>query len=181
MSRRGTLPELRSPHPLGLMLPGLYHGDPFAQGFTEGLDAVLAPVLSTLDCLDAYLDPRLAPADFVEWLAGWVGLAVDENWPLDRQRALVARTVELYSWRGTARGLVELVRLYVGVEPEVTDSGGAAWSAVPGGEAPGSAEPVVRVRVRVPAGEEPDARRLDAVVAAAKPAHVRHEVEVEIG
>jgi len=160
------------------LLPALFQEDPFATGLCAGLDEVLAPILVTLDCLDAYLDPALAPADFVDWLAGWVALALDQNWSEAQRRALVARACELYRWQGTRRGLVEHLRLYTGVEPEVSDSGGAAWSSIPGGVVPGEAVPEVRVRVVLGPGSIVDERAVEAVVRAAKPAHVRHRVEV---
>ncbi|MDQ1374536.1 MAG: hypothetical protein QOJ09_1874, partial [Actinomycetota bacterium] len=85
------------------MLPALYQDDDFALRFTAGLDDVAAPALAVLDNLTAYFDPLLAPSDFLPWLAGWVGIALDENWPEARQRALVARAGELYRSRGTAK------------------------------------------------------------------------------
>jgi phage tail-like protein len=36
------------------------------------LHEVLAPVVATIDCLGAYLDPALTPEDFLRWLGGWV-------------------------------------------------------------------------------------------------------------
>jgi phage tail-like protein len=161
------------------MLPAVYHGDPFTQSFCEALDAVLAPVLVTLDSLPAYLDPDLAPADFVEWLATWVGLEIDENWPLDHQRELLGRTVDLYSRRGTRQGITDVVALYTGIEPTLEDSGGTTWSASPGEAAPGEAGPAVVVRLEVPDGIELDPRRVEAVLAAVVPAHVRWRVEIE--
>jgi len=175
---RGPIDGLDTPHPLGAALPGLFQDDDFAQRFTSALDAVLSPVFCTLDNLEAYFDPTLAPRDFVAWLAGWVGLTLDENWPVERQRALIAEAAQLYRWRGTARGLAAHVALYTGTEPEVVDSGGCSWSATPGGSLPGTAEPRVTVRVRVPDPSAVDRRRIDGIVATAKPAHVVHEIEV---
>ena len=91
--------------PIASLLPGIYQDDVFTSQFTGGLDDVLAPVFATLDCLDTYVDPWLAPEDFLEWLAGWVGVVIDEGWPLERSRAFIANIVELYRWRGTIRGL----------------------------------------------------------------------------
>jgi len=88
---RGTVAGLRSPHPLGPSLPSLYQDDDFAQRFLSGLDEVLAPVFSTIDNFDAYLDPNLTPDDFLAWLAGWVGIALDDGWDEPRRRAIVAR------------------------------------------------------------------------------------------
>ena len=78
---RGIVSGLASPHPIGGTLPGLYADDSFAQRLCEGLDELLAPVLATLDCLPAYLDPGTAPLDLLEWLAGWVGIAVAPGLP----------------------------------------------------------------------------------------------------
>src|SRR5215468_4745376 len=102
----GMQSRLDSPHPLREQLPAVYLDDDFTVRFTYAFDEVLAPLFATLDCLSAYLDPRLAPDDFVTWLAGWVAFPVDEGWTLAQRRELVARAVELHRWRGTPRGLV---------------------------------------------------------------------------
>ncbi len=175
---RGLLDGLESPHPLGEALPALFQEDEFTMRFTAAFDDVLAPVFCTLDNLDAYLDPGLAPADFIAWLAGWVGLDLDENWPVERQRALIAQAAELYRWRGTVKGLAAHVALYTGADPEVIDSGGCQWSKTPGAPLPGTAEHRITVRVRVADPSSVSRRRLEAIVAAAKPAHVVHEIEV---
>ena len=175
---RGLIDGLDTPHPLERLLPALFQEDDFAQRLCAALDQVLAPAMSTLDCLDAYLDPALTPADFLDWLAGWVGVMLDQNWPESRRRALVARAGELYRWQGTARGIAEHVALYTGTEPEISDSGGTASSEQPGGPLPGQPTPEVVVRVRVADPASVDTRHLEAIVATAKPGHVTHRVEV---
>lgn len=180
-SGRRLTPGVPTPHPLVGLLPALFQEDPFATRLCAALDEVLAPVLVALDCLDAYLDPALAPPDFVDWLAGWVGLALDQNWPESQRRALVARAGELYRWQGTRRGLIQHLRLYTGVDPEVSDSGGAAWSSNPGGSLPGDPDAEVRVRVVLGSDSSVDERAVEAIVMAAKPAHVRHRIEVVRG
>ena len=175
---RGLIPGLETPHPIGVQLPALYHEDEFVQRFVSGLDDVMAPVFATLDNLPAYFDPKLAPPDFVAWLADWVGALLDETWPPERQRALVADTVGLYEWRGTVRGIKGLVRIYTGTEPEVVETGSCTWSPAPGGEVGGEAVPTLRVIAHVPDPGSIDLARLDAIVAMAKPAHVEHTVEV---
>jgi hypothetical protein len=69
-------------------------------------------------------------------------------------------------------------------EVEVVDTGATTWSATPGGDVPGSSPPQVTVSVRVGSAqdvERVDVRRVEAVVASVKPAHVRHTVEVVVG
>jgi phage tail-like protein len=190
VSVRGTVPGLLSPHPLGASLPGLYQeaeidgrtGEVRAnltQRFTGAFDELLAPVFSCLDNFEAYLDPTLTPPDFLEWLAGWLGVDLDETSPPERRRDLVRRAVELYRWRGTARGVAKAVEIFTGVEPEVVDNGGVAWSTKAESPLPGSPDP--RVVVRIPAGDASAVgrARLEALVAAVKPAHVVAEIELE--
>lgn len=178
---RGPLPDLLSPHPLGPALPAIYQDDDFVQRMLDGLDSVIAPVYSTLDNFDAYLDPHLAPPDFLDWLAGWVGMAIDQRWDEGRRRMAVARAVELYRMRGTAAGLAAQVEIQTGGRVEIGENGGTAWSVDPGGALPGTPDPVVVVRVTVPDPKSVDAARLDALVAQAKPAHVLHRIEIVKG
>src|SRR5262249_57925637 len=90
---RAAVPGLRSRYPLGAMLPALYAGDDLAQRFTSGLDAVLSAILSTLDNLAGYFDPRLAPEDFLAWLSSWVATRLDPACPESLRRAIVRRAV----------------------------------------------------------------------------------------
>jgi phage tail-like protein len=180
---RGTVVGLGTPYPLVTLLPAVYQEeDPFIARFTAGLDDVLAPVIATLDSLEAYVDPLLAPEDFLPWLAGWVGVTVNENAPVDLHRATVARAAELHRLRGTVGGLRASLELLTGGEVEVSDSGGVAYADTPGTPSPVDPSPWVRVSVRVPSdtGWSPEALRaaVEAAVVAAKPAHVQHVVEV---
>jgi hypothetical protein len=103
---------------------------------------------------------------------------LDETWSEAARRELVGRAVELYRIRGTFEGLRQQVAIYAGVDPEIEESGGCVASEVAGSELPGLATPSLVVRVRVPADSPIDERRLDRLVAAAKPAHLPHEVSV---
>jgi len=64
------------------------------------------------------------------------------------------------------------------VEPQIIESGGVAWSTTPGTPLPGRPWPHVVVRLAVDDPDAVDVGRVRALVAAAKPAHVRAEVEV---
>lgn len=175
---RGMVAGLASPHPLGDGLPALYQEDSFALRLTGALDEVLAPIFSSLDSLHAYLDPALAPDDFLDWLAGWVGVTLDETWPIERRRRLVADATQLYRSRGTVAGLAAQIAIYTGGDVDVEDNGSAAWSAKAGGTIPGSAAPSLQVRVTVDDPNAVSLARLEAVVATAKPAHVPHTITV---
>lgn len=177
---RGAAPELPSPHPLASELPGLLRADDLCVRFTEGLDPTLAPVLSTLDNLAAYLDPGVAPADFLDWLAGWFGLALHPALPEERRRALVAAASELQRWRGTAWGVAALVELVTGDAP-VVDDGGGVWATLdPATPLPGASEGIVRIRLRRPLAADLLAE-LRGAVRAGLPAHLGCTVEAPDG
>ncbi|MFB8199636.1 phage tail protein [Kitasatospora purpeofusca] len=190
---RAAVPGLPSRHPIGEQLPALYADDDFAQRFTAGLDTVLAPVFTTLDNLPSYFDPRLAPADFLAWLATWVGGTDDPRWPLALRREAVAGAVELHRWSGTRRGLVEALRLVLGVSAEITGDGGAAWSNTAGGALPPAPADEVLVRVwprhdgaahaahGADAAHAVDADRVLALVRSLCPVHTICRVEVLTG
>ncbi|WP_239377427.1 phage tail protein [Frankia sp. Cj5] len=178
---RGAIEGLGTPFPLRDGLPGvLLRGvseAPLEAGTIHGLlaafDDVLAPILATVDNIDAYLDPALTPADFLPWLAGWLGVELDAQWPAERVRQVLAAAAETLRWRGTPRGIAAAVRAATGVDPEVSDSGGVAFSPQARGAFPGSPDSLLVVRV--PPGT--DLAAVSAAVASAKPAHVPHRVE----
>lgn len=175
---RGSVDGLGSSAPIGMMLPAVFADDDLAQRFVAGLDEVIAPILNVLDCLDAYFAPALTPVDFARWLGSWVGAEIDGTEPEARLRAAVGAAAYLHRIRGTRRGLSEAVRLAFGVEPEISESGGAGWSARPLGPFPGEARPRLHVRLALPDPSPADHHRLDALVAAARPAHMPYAVQV---
>jgi len=174
---RGMVDGLASPVPIGTRLPAVLQEDDFLLRFAAAIDDTFAPVYLSLDALACYVDPHLAPADFLEWLCGWVGIEPDQTWTTERRREVVAHASAVHRWRGTARGVAEAVRLVVDGDVEVTDSGGAAWSAAPGGDLPGDPVPALRVHVR--AHGPVDRRRVERVVAAVTAAHVPFTLDIE--
>lgn len=182
---RGVVPDLVSGVPMSLRLPGVYQEDEFTERFLSAFDAALAPVVATLDGLAGYVDPWLAPADFLGWLMSWVGVEGDDAWTVPQRRAIVAGAALLHRRRGTIQGIAEAVRLTVaeGCDVEVVDSGATSWSADLTQDLPGTTPPVVTVRVLVPGpsdAERVDVRRVQELLASVKPAHVAHQVEVSV-
>lgn len=174
---RGGIDGLRTPYPLATLLPAFLQEDALLTRMTAALDEVLAPVVSVLDCLEAYVDPLVAPPDFVAWLAEWVGAPLDERWSERRRRASVLAGAALHRLRGTPEGVRALVALATGGEVEVIDSGGVGWARAPRGEA-GAVMPHLHVRVLVPDASGVRLAELHELVSAAKPAHVPHTIEV---
>jgi phage tail-like protein len=175
---RGTVAGLGTPYPLETLLPSVLQEDSFTRRLVAGMDEVLAPVVSTLDCLEAYLNPLLAPEDFLEWVSTWFSEVLDENWPPQRRRRFVAEAVAMFRTRGTVAGLRRELELSSGGRAEITESGGVTWSLRPEAALPG--EPAPRLAVRVVMDDVSTVRQvaLDNLVKAAKPAHIVHSLEV---
>lgn len=179
---RGTATGLPVGQPIVRTLPSIYQDGGFLDRFTGGLDAVWAPVVATLDCLDAYVAPSVAPPDFVAWLGEWVGLRLDEDWSLDRRRRLVADAATLFARRGTAGGLRDEIELYTGGSATVDDPGRVWASPAPIGDderrARRTADRTVRVTVDVPDAATVNWAGLQELVRAAVPAHLPVEIEL---
>jgi phage tail-like protein len=175
---RGAVDALGTPFPLGEQMPSVYAEDEMAQRFTQALDDLMAPFVSVLDCLPFYFDPAIAPADFVAWLGTWLGAEVTGDEPEPTLRDMVAGAARAHRLRGTAAGVREVVRLAFGVEPEVVESGGSAWSARPLGAFPGDPNPHMTVRLRVRDPRAIDRGRLERVVASVRPANVPCSIEL---
>jgi phage tail-like protein len=174
--KRGLVRNLGSPHPLIEFMPALFQEDGFSQRFLSAFDAALAPIFVTLDNLPWYFDPWLAPADFLDWLASWFGMAIDDAWSVDRRRALVAKAFDFYRLRGTAAGLKSQIEALTGGTVELHETGGVATSTTAGSDLPGS--PNFAVLVRIEDDDPASVSRLDALVKAAKPAHVTHKLQL---
>lgn len=177
---RGHVEGLATPWAIAGQLPGALQEDDLCQRMMAAFDEVMAPIFVTLDCFDAYLDPKLAPEDFVEWLASWVGVEIDETWTLERRRQLIRDAVVLYRMRGTAAGLAAHVRLYAGVGPEIEESGACAWSQTADHPIPGRSSPDLTVRVHVEDQAGVRQSTLSRIVGASRPAHIPYRVEIVV-
>lgn len=175
---RGPISDTELPFvtavPLRANLPGMLLDDELLMALCAALDDLLAPAVAALDCFGAYLDPRLAPEDFLGWLAALVGS--------DRSRPAIASAVPGYADRGTATGLRECAAAAAGVPVEqvtVVDPGGVSWSAT-AGSAPEPSPGTARIAFTAPTGADADAlaAAVRAAVDASRPVHCPLEIEV---
>jgi hypothetical protein len=115
-------------------LPAVFLDDPISAGFLERLLAnpkgFFTEIEARIDAVSLLFDPRGAPSEALEWLAGWIGLTLDPLWselhkrrpppvlkgqdnhpPPDRRRLLIRFATRLYAWRGTLDGLLFALEL----------------------------------------------------------------------
>ena len=122
-------------------------------------------MVTALDCFAAYLDPWLAPDDFLAWLGALVGLDAGHQRPEPgAYRRCGPRLPGPRHRRGAARrgrgGGLRVPR-----QIRIAESGAVIWSDIPGGAVPPPFDPTVQITVAVPPG-----RDLDAVAACARAA-----------
>jgi phage tail-like protein len=113
------------------LLPRAFMNEPgggdFLQRFLSIADSQRASITREIDGMAALFDPMASPAgadggpDFLDWLAGWVGLAFDAGVPVARRRRLVRDAAMLYRLRGTTEGVRRFVSLFCGVRVEVLE------------------------------------------------------------
>jgi phage tail-like protein len=90
-------------------LPAVYREDERSADFLERFLANFEGMFTTLEdrivASSALFDVRSAPADTLDWLAGWLGLLLDPAVDAERKRLLIRFAVPLFQYRGTTQGL----------------------------------------------------------------------------
>lgn len=106
-------------------LPAVYQEDEDSRDFLERFLSLFETFLSAserrIDTIARWFDADSVSGDFLRWLASWLAVAYDENWPEDRLRGLVREIPKLYSQRGTRDGMEELIRLFTGERPYIVE------------------------------------------------------------
>jgi phage tail-like protein len=171
---RGAIPGLASPFPLVNFTPGMLADDALVQLLLEALDEVLAPAISTLDCMDAYLDPDLAPIDMVKYLASWLLAEVDDEWDEGAVRRDVRQAHARAKWAGTSRAIRERLVPNEVESLEIVDSGSTTATLTPTDPSQWEDPPAVEVtlRVRPRRSEANEVKRIERLARGLVPAHV---------
>ncbi len=86
-------------------LPGIYaEQDEFMARYLMLFESFWAPIEQQIEAIPHYVDPEFTPTQLLPWLATWVDLTLDERWPEEKRRRLLASAVGLYRKRGTRLG-----------------------------------------------------------------------------
>ena len=97
-------------------------GDHFLREFLWIFNHIQADLERKIDGLHRFFDPLNAPPEFLPWLAGWVALSIEQDWPEVKKRKLIREAIGIYSYRGTGRGLKLFLSIFTGVEPRVLEN-----------------------------------------------------------
>jgi phage tail-like protein len=163
---RPTFPALLAAGPLSRYLqhlPAIFQDDPFLGRLLLIFESTWEPLEQRQDHIALYFDPRTAPAQFLEWLAGWLHLTLNPHWPEERRRLLLDEAMELYRWRGTPYGLTRMIEVCTGLEASITERPDEPFT--------------FRIAITVPSGGRPQRELVEELVATHKPAHVGYVLE----
>ncbi|MEV5967198.1 phage tail protein [Kribbella sp. NPDC051952] len=112
-------------HTLMRRLPMVFSAEPAQESFLHRYLAMFDGILHDLDqrslLRELLLDPASAPEEALDWLASFVGMVLDERWPLAARRQLLAEAATLYRRRGTLGALSRYLELYLGVAPVIVE------------------------------------------------------------
>lgn len=99
--------------------------DDFLARFLMIFQTIADTEMHQIDALPHMFDSYVAPDNMVRALGAWIGIDwIDSSLPDDLQRRIVREYSSLVQWRGTSRGLRQLLEL-ISLEPAVVhDSGG---------------------------------------------------------
>jgi phage tail-like protein len=80
-------------------------GADFLERFVNNFEGVMTPIEDRVAYSDLVTRPQTAPAEALEWLAGWIGFQFEAGWSELQRRTFLLHAAELYQWHGTLRGL----------------------------------------------------------------------------
>jgi phage tail-like protein len=180
-------------------LPEIYSDDDFLGRYLAAFEKVLlrnpaAPVVGgfgleqKIESVADYFDPLETPAEFLDWLSGWVALSLRADLDDVRQRDFIRNAVRLYHLRGTKKGLEESVGIYTRLGASITET--AAPFQVEDHSrvgddtmVEGGAPFVFRVLINLSTTDPAEIKRQSDVVTAIlsmeKPSHTQFVLEVE--
>jgi phage tail-like protein len=96
-------------------LPAVYREEQTSASFVERFLANIEGFFTTTEdkaaAAQCLFDYRCAPADTLEWLATWFGVALDPAWNEAKRRLFIRFAAEFFEWRGTVPGLLMALRL----------------------------------------------------------------------
>ncbi len=179
-------------------LPAIFSEDPLLGRFLLAFEQVLTGIEGSsgeprqgleqiIATIPQLFDPLATPREFLDWLAGWVALGLRADWREEQQREFLANIVPLYRRRGTKQNLIELLKIYTGLDPEISEGGNTVFQIGDHStigvdtQLNGTAPHWFRVTVTIPNPDPATLQRQNQIIRALidleKPAHTAYDYQ----
>ncbi|PWV95680.1 phage tail-like protein [Paenibacillus cellulosilyticus] len=107
-------------------LPAVYQEDPASKDLLERFLSMFETFLSELDgqieTSPRWLDVDAVNAEYMRWLATWIGVLTDQGWTESKMRRLIKGMPDIHRKRGTKEGMERLLELYTNERPIIFES-----------------------------------------------------------
>jgi phage tail-like protein len=107
-------------------LPAVYQENgpsrEFLERFLSLFETVFGDLEATIARIPEVFTPEMAPSAFLDWLAQWLDLGIEEDWDAAVKRRLIERAAGLYERKGTPEGLADFIEVVVGQRPLILES-----------------------------------------------------------
>jgi phage tail-like protein len=98
-------------------LPAIYREDTGSAAFLDPFLAIFEGTFTgvdiAIDRMSRLFDPLATPPEFLPWLATWLAVSRDEEWPEEKLRGFIRNAALFYRKRGTREGLEEMLRFFL--------------------------------------------------------------------
>jgi phage tail-like protein len=172
-------------------LPAIYSEQDELMGrFLMLFESFWGPIEQQIDRLPYFFDPKTTPQDLLPWLATWVDLTLNPQWPEEKRRRLLQQAVWLFRKRGTRIGLHDYLEIYAGQPPQIIEhrandfrlgSGARLGPSIALGKR--NQPHTFSVTLRLPpieaAADAERRRTIETIIESEKPAHTRYTLNIE--
>jgi phage tail-like protein len=118
-SRTPRIQALRAYYPrfsyLTQYLPAVYQDNTASASFLERYlanpEGFFTAIEGRIQQVQELFDPRIVPAEYLAWLASWLGVCFDFTWTVALQRFFLANASRFFQSRGTLDGVVRMIRM----------------------------------------------------------------------
>lgn len=106
-------------------LPAVYQENEASREFLSRYLAIFGSMLDDMeekiDNIAELFDAETVSGSVMDWLASWLGIAVDDNWDDATLRKLIIKAPYIFARRGTREALEMFLEIFTGVKPLIVE------------------------------------------------------------